>query len=198
MRHRPRLGKVVGRGAAVAAVTGQPPLGRLDAEQAAEAGRYANGAAAVAARGQRTQPCRQRGRRAPAGAAGGPLDIPGITAGIAQLVLGRRGNAELRGIGLAQYDCPGLADPLHYNRVHFSGAVPEDRRTHGGVHVFGCFQVLYGDRDSVQRAQRIAPVHRFLGNASIGQSRIGSHRQIGVQFGILASSPMAGPRTPAA
>ena len=72
MRHRPRLGKVVGRGSAVAAVTGQPPLGRLDAEQAAEAGRYANGSAAVAARGQRAQPCRQRGRRAP------PLEPPGV------------------------------------------------------------------------------------------------------------------------
>ena len=63
-------------------------------------------------------------------AAAPPLEPPGVRSifqGLRQaspsFVLGRRGNAELRGIGFAQYDCPGLADPLHYNRVHFSGAV---------------------------------------------------------------------------
>src|SRR5262249_56740108 len=73
-----------------ARVLGNATVGRLEAEQVTERRRDAHGAAAVRAEGERAQPARHRGRRAPAGAARGELDIPRIAGGAEERIVRQR------------------------------------------------------------------------------------------------------------
>ena len=168
--HRPGLGEVVGRRLSIAAIARHPALRGFDAEQAAETGRNPNGAAAIAAGSQGAEAGGQGRRRPAAGAAGRPRRIPGIAARVAQFILRGAGQAELRGVGLAEDDGPGRLDPFHHYGVVLRDAVVEQGRPQGGGYALGQFQVFDRYRDAVERPQRFPPLPGILGLAGGGQS----------------------------
>ena len=180
--HGARLREMVGRGTPIAAVARNAMLGRLDAEDAAEAGRYAYGAAAVAAGGDGAKAGGQGSARAAAGPAGGAASVPRVPAGIADLVLGGARLPELRRIGLAQHDSPSGLDPLDDDRVYLRSPVAEQGRSHGAGQTLGQFQVFDGDGYAVQRPHGPAAGHGVIGGAGVGHCFFGAQRQIGVKL----------------
>ena len=175
---------MVGGGPPVTAVARHAVLRGLDAEDAAEGGRDADGAAAVAAGGDGAQPGCQGRARAAAGAAGSAGGVPGVAAGFAHLVLGGARLPELRGVGLAQHDGAGGLDALHHHRVYLGDAVAEQGRAHGGGDALAHLQVLDGDGDAVQRPQRPAAGHGVIGGAGVGQRLLLAEGEVGVQPGV--------------
>ncbi len=133
---------------------GDPAAGRLDPEQPADAGRDADGAAAVAALGGRGQARRDRGGGAAARPARRPGQVPRRAGRRADLGLGVAGQPELGGGGLAGDDRAGPLDRDHHvvvgvGHVGLEG-LGAQRLPHPGDHV----QVLDRDRHAGQRGQR--------------------------------------------
>ena len=86
-------------------------VGRLEADDAAQAGRLADRAAGVGAQRQRRLAGRHRRRRAAAGAAGDALQVPGIARHLEGAVLRGRAHGELVHVGLAEQHGVGLLQP---------------------------------------------------------------------------------------
>ena len=103
---------VEGTGKGHQAVARYPAVGRLQADDAAQAGRLANGAAGVGAQRQRRLAGRHGRCRAAAGTAGDALEIPRIARHLKGTVLGGRAHRELVHVGLAEQHGVGLPQAL--------------------------------------------------------------------------------------
>ena len=149
------------------------PVGRLDADDAAEGGRNPDRAGAVRALVERTQ---RRGRcRAGtgAGAAGGERRVPRVARDAGERAVAQRLPAELGRGGLADADRARLAQATNEGRVDVRHPVLEDVRAPHRPHALGQREVLDRHRQAVQRAERRAPHHRLLGVARGRQRGVG-------------------------
>jgi len=91
-----------------------------------------------------------------------------------------RPEGELMEVQLAEEDRPGGAQPGHDPRVGRSGGGQEPRAAGRGGSLHG-EQVLDGDGDAVEEAERPASHHRGLGPLRLGQSLVGEHGQEGAE-----------------
>ncbi len=129
-------------------------IGWLEADDAAQAGGQANGAAGVGAKGQGRHASRHRRGRAAAGAARYAFQVPGIARHLVSAVLGGRAHGELVEIGLAQENRIRLAqfaDDMGIIRRH---EVFENLAAAGGGLPLGAQNVLDGDRNAGERTER--------------------------------------------
>src|SRR5262249_22138442 len=114
--------------------------------------------AGLRAEGPQAHPASHRRRRAAAGAARRPVQVPGVA---------RRRRVEagvLRGHRLADQDRPGLAEPADDGRVLAGDAVGPELRARGSGPVEHVDDVLDADRDAVQGPAAVAPAE-LLGEA---------------------------------
>ena len=105
-----------------------------------------------------------------------PLEPPGSAAevprraGVAeQQVLGDRGEAELRRVGLGDHDGAGGAQALDLRRVDGGDVVAEGDRAVRGLHAGDVLEVLDAERNAFERARLAARVARLAG------TRVGEH-----------------------
>ena len=128
------------------------PLRGPEAVDVVVGGGVAQGAAEIAAVGQRHHVERQRHRRAAAGAAGRPGGIEGVECRPEDRVIGVGAKAEFGDVGLADDDGAGLADPLHEELVLVRHETGECRRAEGRAQPPGQGKVLDGNGQAGQRA----------------------------------------------
>ncbi len=93
------------------AVAADAAVGGLQADDAAERGRLADGAAGVAAEGRRSQAGGHGRGRAAGGAARDAARVPGVAGEAGGARLGRRAHRELVHVGLAEQDRAGGLQP---------------------------------------------------------------------------------------
>ena len=142
---------------------------RAQAHHVAEAGRIAQRAAHVAAVGDGHHAAGQRHRRAAAGAAARLREIVRIEGGAEDLVEGLRAGPELRRVGLADGDGAGAAQPLDDQRVDVGHVVAVDRRAPRRANPLGRDEVLVGDGQPEEGADRVAPREGGVGRSRLRQ-----------------------------
>ena len=138
---------------------GAAAAGDLQSHQAVIAGRDADRAAAVAGMGERQHPGGDRGRRAAAGAAGDPLQVPGIAGWPVHRRLGGDAVAEFRHVGLADQDhAAGLGAAHHLAVMRGDGLRQEGQGVGGDRALRHQQQVLHQPGHARQRPfrQRLA------------------------------------------
>ena len=179
---RSALGKDVrGRRGRGAAVKRHPPLRGLDAVYPAEVGRNADRAATVAAGSQRAQVRGQRRRRPGTGPARSVIGVPGVATVGAEQVLARAHEAQLGCVCLAQDDGARRPYALHDRVVPLRNAVLEPHRAAGRADAAGHLRVLDRDRQPVQRAERLTPLHGLLGGPGLLSRQVRGEQQKRVQ-----------------
>ena len=127
-------------------------------------------------------PCATGASPAATAAAAPPLEPPairsrshGVRAGGAIAVLGVAGQAELRGVGLAEQDRARIAQQRHDVVVDIRHRVGEHRAAEGRPHARGEVEVLHRHGDPVQRrapARRAAPRRRGARACSRARSAV--------------------------
>ena len=142
-----------------------PPVGGLEADEAAEGRRDPHRAAPVGAEADRSQPGRHRGGGAAAGAARRPLEVPRIARGAEHRVVGQRLVAELREVRLAEDDGAGHAQAGDGDVVLLGQQLGEEARSAGGGEAARVERVLDRHRHAVQRTDRLPLHHGDLGLA---------------------------------
>src|ERR687890_408732 len=142
--HRSDL--VQGRGERDEPVARDPPIGRLEAHNAAQSGGAPHRTARIRAQGPPTLARGDRRRRAPGGASGHPAEVPGIARRAVGGVLRRGAHRELVAVGLADHDHV-LAVVEQRRGVVDRLEVLEYLRAAGRAHAAGREHVLdrYGD-----------------------------------------------------
>ena len=136
-----------------------PAEGGLEAEDAGEARRDPDRAAAVGAEVQGAHAERAGGRGAAARAAGRPAGVPGIAGDPGERAVGDRLPAELRRGGLADQHRTLLAQARRGRGVLVPGLLARDREAAAqGRPAPGQDQILDRDRDAVDQAARFAPL----------------------------------------
>lgn len=157
---------------------------RLDADQLGPGGGDAHRAGAVRAEGGGNQAGGDGGGRTAGRAARGVALVPGVAGGAEGGALGEGPLAQLAGVGLADDDRTGRAQPPYRlavlgHRRELAGAAERGRLARH-VRV-----VLHGHRDAEQRP---APARRQLpvGGVGFGERRLGPHEPEGVEEGWLA------------
>ena len=138
------------------AVARDAAVGRLGADRAGDGRGLADRATGVGADRERRLERRDDRRRAAAGAAGDPLEVPRVVARAVGAVLGGGAHRELVHVGLAEDRHPGLAQPGHEGRVVRRHPALQDLRAAGRRQALGRHDVLDGDRHAGQRVQRLA------------------------------------------
>ena len=135
---------------------GDAPVVRLQAEHAREAGRDADGPAAVTPRRDGKQPSRHRRRRAARRPARRALEVPGVAGGAVQAGVGDVDAAELAGRRLAGQDRAGAAKSAHLRRGVGGDPVGVDERR-------------FGERPTLDRLELLDPD----GHATEGERHVG-------------------------
>ncbi len=130
-----------------------PAAAGLDAEQAVDARRDADRAAAVAALREGHHPGRHRDRRAAAGPAGQAGGVPRATSGPDEVVVGVAGETELGRVRLAQADGAGGRQLGDDGVVHGRDEVGQDPGAERRPDTRGVVEVLDRRRDAEQRRQ---------------------------------------------
>ena len=169
------------RGEGDQAVAGDPAVGRLHPDDAAEGRRLADGAARVGAEGGDALVGGHRRRGAAARAAGDPLEIPGVP-GRAE-VGGLRGGAhgELVHVRLAGEDGARRPELLHDRGVVGRDEVVEDPGAAGRPDPLRAEDVLQGDGDPGQRPD-LALSDLLVGLRRLGQGRLPHQGDVGVDL----------------
>ena len=140
----------------MAAARDHPPR-RLEAVDAVEVGRVADGAADVAAQLERRQPGGHRGGGPARGATGGAGDVPRVVGGAVDVVEGLEVAGVEGGVGLPDHDRPGRLQPGHRQGVG-GGHVPGQLRgPRGGHQAFGLPDVLDRHGQAVEGTGRPSP-----------------------------------------
>ncbi len=175
-----RAGLVEAVGQRDEAVAGDPAVRRLDADRAGDGAGLADRAAGVGADGQRGLERRDRGRRAAAGAAGDPVEVPRVARRAVRRVLGGGAHGELVHVGLAEDREAGGLEARDDRGVVRRDPALEDPRAARGRQAGGGQHVLDGDRHAVERAQHLAPGAAGVGLGGLGQRPLGVDVEEGV------------------
>src|SRR3546814_3371423 len=109
--------------------------------------------AKVAAVGDRNHPQGKRYRPAPRAAPGRLAGVEGVPCRSEERIVRVRAQCELRHVGLADKDGPGIAHPAHHQRVGGGYVVLQDRRTLREPDSLGRGGVLHRVRKAMQRAK---------------------------------------------
>ena len=128
------------------------PEGRLEAEQAGEAGRDPDGAAAVTARADREETAGDRCRGASGRAAGCPLEVVGVRRRTVQAGVGAVDATELRRGRLADQHGAGRPEPGGHGGVVVRDPVLEDERRLRLRPALDRVELLHADRAPRRRA----------------------------------------------
>ena len=130
--------------------------GRPHADDVVEVAGVPERSAHVAAVGDRQHARGERRTGAAARSAGALARIVGIAGDAVDAVVGVRPHPEFRGVGLADGDHAGAAQPLDQHRILGRPEVLVDQRSAGQREADRRLQVLERDRQPVQRAERLA------------------------------------------
>ncbi len=156
-RVRERADLVERAGEGDQAVTRNPAVRRLQADDAAEPGRLADRAAGVGAEGEGHLAGRDGRRRAAAGAAGDSIEVPRVARHLEGTVLGGRAHGELVHVRLADQHRVRAAQAPDDVRVVWRHKSCKDLAAASGAPAAGAKDVFEGDRHARQRAERFAP-----------------------------------------
>jgi len=166
------------------AAPADPPIGRLQPDDAAIGRRPADRPAGVRAHRRRAQPGADRGGR-PARRAGR------IVVGVPRVARRREGQGEIRpadrelvGLLLAQQHRSGILQAHPGLRVLARHMRLVDPRAGGGADALGLVDVLEADRDAVQRTARAPGRDLGICGARRRQRSVGQHQHIGMQFAV--------------
>ena len=154
-------GLIEARGEGDHAVTGYPPVRRLDPGDAGEGGRLPDRAARIGARREgREAGGRGRGRAA-GGAAGHLGRVPGISHRTIEAGLVRGPHGEFVHVRLAQHDHPGGLELRDHRGVIGCDEVVEHPRSAAGADPVGAENILMneGDAEQADRARRRPGAH---------------------------------------
>ena len=162
-------------------IDGHHAAGRLQAEDAAEAPRDANRAAAIRPDRQRRQAGRHRGGRAAAGAARRFGRIPGIPADPGERRVGGALPPEFRRRRLAHHDPAGSLQSLDDGGVLGRNVVREDARPEPRPDPSGNHEVFDRERHAVQRAEPVSAQDGGLGRSRLRPGGIRRHGAEGVE-----------------
>ena len=116
-------------------------------------------------------------------------EVPGVVGGAEEVVVGLGVARELGQVRLAEDDRAGGAQAGDGVRVAYGDVVGERRRAGGRADAGGLEAVLDGDRQSVQRAGRLAPCQRAIGRDRVGEGALGVEGHHRVQRGVVALDP---------
>ena len=179
-RHRRHVG-VVAEGVGDLAVR-DDAVALLQADHAVGRRRDARRAAAVGGDADRPDAGRHRDRGAAARAARGALGAPGVARAAEQRRVGQRLVAELRGRRLAEQDgAGGLHARARRPRLPSARCSSCMQRAEGRAHAGGVHEILGGEGDAVQQAERLALHDRILGLLRGGQRLVGDEGDEAVQ-----------------
>ena len=179
--HRPDMGDlVVVRHRPVR----HPPVGWLEAEDAAEVGRHADRPRAVRALVQR--PVARRGGRSGAGGGGACIVafLPRVRGDAGKRAVAHARPAELRGGGLAEDDGAGLFQPRNHRRVHRRHMALQRMGAPLGGDPGGLGQILDRDWQAEQRTRGVASRQRGLCSLRGVASALGGECGEGVDAGL--------------
>ncbi|OUE08748.1 hypothetical protein CMsap09_07355 [Clavibacter michiganensis] len=138
------------------AVAADAAVGGLDADGAGHGGGLPDGAARVGAERDGRLERGDRGRGSAARAAGDAVEVPRVVGGPEGGVLGGGAHGELVHVGLAQRHEARGAEAPHDGGVVGRGPALQHARAGGGRHVDGAEDVLDGDGDAREGAERSA------------------------------------------
>ncbi len=142
---------------------GNAVAGGLEADETVARGRNADRAAAIAGVCDRHQPCRHRGARATAGAAGAAARVPRVAHGTKQLVLRRRRVAELGRLRGSRVDEAGAAEARHQLAVDRRDQTLGEPRTGVAAHACGMRDQFLGEEGNAgERSARQTGRHGFF------------------------------------
>ena len=139
------------------AVARDAAVGRLGADRAGDGRGLADRATGVGADRQRGLERRDDRRRAAAGPAGDPVEVPRVAARAVGAVLGGGAHRELVHVGLAEDRHPGLAQPGHQGRVVRRHPALQDLRAAGRRQALRRHDVLDGDRHAGEPVRATPP-----------------------------------------
>ena len=149
----------------IAPLARNQPERRTQADDAAERGRVAAGAAGIRAGRDRHHAAGERRARS-AGRAGRRACRIERIAGRAIDGVARVGaRAPFGRVGLAEHDRARGAQRRHHALVALGDVILEDRTARGGRQALGVDQVLHAERQAVQAPKRVAAHHLLLGGA---------------------------------
>ena len=154
---------------------------RFEANEPGERRRNAQGTSTVGSERQRRDAGCDGSRRARARSARRLRQIPGVARDPRQRQVPHGLAAELARCGLADHDGAGAPHAFDRRRVGGRSRVRHDARARAERRVLKSDQVLDGDWQAVQRAERIPAHHRGLGGASFGKRGLGAQMREGVQ-----------------
>ena len=191
VRDRPRHGTDVGEAPRRAeGIDGDEAEGRLQPEDAGARRGDPDGAAAVGADRQRSQPGRDRRARPTARAARRAVEVPRVARDAEQQVVGGADPAEGGRVGLAELDGPRRPEPLHHRRVLGGDIVGVEPRAERRPDPLRDHEVLGGERHPVERSEGDALLREgALGGAGILHRLIGRQRDERVERGVHALDP---------
>jgi hypothetical protein len=144
---------------------GHPPVGRLEAEDAAECGRHADRAGAVRALMDRADARGRADRGAGARAAGVHAVLPGVVRDAGERAVTAALPAELGDGGLPDRDRARRREALDERRVDVRDAFGIDPGARHGPHALAEREVLDRGRHAMEGPERVAAHHRLLGLA---------------------------------
>ena len=161
-----------------------PPVGWLEAEDAAEVGRHADGARTVGALVQR--PVARRGGGGGSGGGGTSVVafLPGVRGDAGKRAVAHAGPAELRGGGLAEDDGTGLFQPRNHRRVHRRHMALQRMGAPLGGDPGGLGQILDRDRQAEERTRGVASRQRGLRSLRGVAGALGGECGEGVDAGL--------------
>ena len=168
------------------AVPADSTVGGLEADDAVEGGRAADGAAGVGAVGCGAEASSNGGSGAATGAASVVGEIPGIVGGVKEGGLGAAGGKFAHG-ELTEVNGAGLAQAGSDGGVDFGESLFVDLRLGGGSDTFDIKEVFVGDGDAVEGAAVSAMKNFGLGDAGFGESLFREEDCVEVKLGVEAA-----------
>ena len=183
---------VEGGGEGDQAVAADQPVGRLDADDAAQGRRLADRAAGVGADPERGLTGGHGRGRPAAGAARHPGRVPGVAGRPEPGVLGGGAHGELVHVGLAEDHDPGVAQPADHGGVVRRHELVQDPRPGGGPDPLGHQHVLEGQGHPGQRAEPLAPLPGRVDLAGRLEGLVAGDGQEGVQPLVGGRDPLQG------
>lgn len=143
--------------------------GGLEADDAAEVGGHADGAAAITADAAGREIGGDGGSFAAAAAAGRAGVVEGVSRPAGDGVVGFVVGKKLRAVGFAEEDGAGLTEAGHGGGVAGGAVLEAVARAAEGGRAFEIERIFDGDRDTVQRTFDGCTIERFgLGQCSVG------------------------------
>ena len=196
--HQGGVGDVVGKRAGLVQRTGEgdqavsadPAIGGLEADDPAERGGLADRAAGVGPEGDGREVGGDGGGRTARRAAGNPLEVPGVAGRSVVAVLGGRAHRELVHVRFADQDRVGLAKFADDRGVVRRAEVFQHPRPAGRRLPLGAEDILDRDRDPGERAEPVAPGASGVDRAGVVEHPIGIAVQESVDLTVEAVDPV--------